>query len=161
MNEISESTQGYSLHHVSENTGDIKYDPESGNILVEYVEDDNLVHEITHCGQFEHGEIGFNKVNGKPLLVDVFDEVNAYRSQYAFSSRSVSLIPSSVKINNSEDITPEWVLGITVDGKLFYKELGLYPVNSKSSIEDIMRSFMIKQYLKNSFIDYIKDLYAR
>lgn len=71
------------------------------------------------------------------------------------------LIPSSVKINNSEDITPEWVLGITVDGENFYKNLGILPVNSKSSIEDIMRSFMIKQYLKNSFIDYIKDLYAR
>ncbi len=161
MTEISESTQGYSLHHVSENTGDIKYDPTSGNIQVVYTDDANLVHEITHCGQFEHGKIGFNKENGNALFVDVFDEVNAYRSQYAFSSRSVSLIPSSVKINNSEDITPEWVLGITVDGEKFYKNLGILPVNPKSSMLKVMKSYNMIQNQEAHYNKIMQNLYAR
>jgi hypothetical protein len=53
------------------------------NISTSYGEN-GLAHEFTHGGQYEHGLLDFN---GKSpgLLYDIFDEVAAYRTEYAYS----------------------------------------------------------------------------
>jgi RHS repeat-associated protein len=69
----------------------------------------NFVHEITHCGQFLNGKIGFLETeNGFGAYVDVYDELEAYQSQYYYSQGSLPL-------NNQHILTVAWLYNVKDD----------------------------------------------
>jgi len=115
MSTLESSNQGYSLSHtktgeyggVSLNTEtniiDIKF--ESGNTA-------NFVHEVTHAGQFETGDIAFDSKTGMTLAQDIYDEVAAYKAQYAYDPSSVSRLTSTSVANSYGSITASWVQGL-------------------------------------------------
>ena len=44
----------------------------------------DFVHEVTHAGQFETGDIAFNAETGGTLAQDIYDEIAAYQAQFAY-----------------------------------------------------------------------------
>ena len=132
MNTIESSSQIYSLKTIAPTeTGGITFDPESEVITLNYANSANFVHELIHAGQFETGDIGFYLETGKPVAQDVYDEIAAYKAQYAFDPYSVSGLVSGSMINSMVDITVPWLQSIPdAQGKLIYSEGGL----SKTSV---------------------------
>ena len=146
MGTMEASSQKYALASISAGElGGLSYDHGSGVITIGYGSTANFVHEVTHGGQFESGDMGFFH-NGTIAGQDVYDEVAAYRAQYAYNPGSVSGIPSSSTVNSSADITTGWVQGIVHGGERIYNpgtsvNTGLYPVNMNSTRADLMRAY--------------------
>ena len=81
---------------------------------VGYVDMANFVHEITHCGQFLNGEVGFEETDkGFTPFVDIYDELDAYKSQYYYNQNSLPL-------NKYPILTKDWLYNIKDD-------IGVYP----------------------------------
>jgi len=68
----------------------------------------------------------------------LFDEVAAYKAQYAYDPSSVSRIPSSSQINNIGNINATWVRNIqnSATGSFPYQaqHVGIRPVNVNSTV---------------------------
>ncbi|MDO5970703.1 hypothetical protein Q4Q35_12870 [Flavivirga aquimarina] len=102
----------------------ITYDTTYNAISINYFKNNtaSFVHEATHAYQFTKGDIAFaqktktkydDEINKElPLAVDLFDEVSAYRAQYAYDPVTVKSLSSSHKINVLEDINAVWVRNI-------------------------------------------------
>ena len=147
MGTLESSSQGYSLSHTAtgENGGvtlntdtkivDIKFG--SGNT-------GNFVHEMTHTGQFEVGDMAFDLKTGMTLAQDVYDEVSAYKSQFAYDPSSVSGLPSTSFANSFASITPSWVQGLA-GGTLYVPggtaNTGVGPLNINSTRADFINAY--------------------
>ena len=143
-------SQGYYLSHVEGEVGNIQYDVTSNLIKISYIpgSTENFIHEVTHAGQFETGDIAFSLNSGKALAQDIYDEVAAYEAEtyysggnsakitdryvqnirdprtgelmYTLSSANTSQIPISIR-------TPYWVVRkaylneCILDKRPFYK----------------------------------------
>jgi RHS repeat-associated protein len=135
------STQVYSLN-AGAAKNEVSYDASTGNIVINYNGTALFTHETTHAGQFETGDIAFNKTNGATLAQDVHDEVAGYKTQWAYDPSSVGGFKSS------NQITTAWVQGITdpVTGDQPYKpggtaNTGISPVNVNSSRDDLIKAY--------------------
>ncbi len=87
MTTIENSSQGYSLSQATGEVGGVQYDNSSNLINISYVSGstENFIHEVTHAGQFETGDIAFSPESGKTLAQDIYDEVAAYKAQEYYS----------------------------------------------------------------------------
>ena len=94
MNTMANSNNVYSFIDISgikKASGDFTYDPEAKKFVISFISSPNLIHEITHAGQYEEGEVGFwllTDENGQitvQSISDIFDEINAYRAEHAYS----------------------------------------------------------------------------
>ena len=57
MNVIENSSQKYALNTIAGNEGHLSFDAESETIMINYTNTANFVHEVTHAGQFETGDV--------------------------------------------------------------------------------------------------------
>jgi RHS repeat-associated protein len=141
------SDQLYSLRTGAGEIAGTTYNPATGAIVFSFGSTSNFVHETTHGGQFEAGDIAFDRVSGNCYLQDIDDEVASYKAQYAFDPRSVSGLRSSSVANSFATITAAWVQGITTsDGSQPYgrggaANTGLAPVNMRSTRDDLIRAY--------------------
>ena len=105
---------------------------------------ESFVHEVTHAGQFETGDIAFDKQSGRSIGQDLYDEVEAYQAQYAYSPSSVMGIEGAGYVNSAQSITTEWVKGLK-GGTLYNPNLpsrtGLAPLNINSGRTEIMKAY--------------------
>ncbi|WP_053337435.1 RHS repeat-associated core domain-containing protein [Microscilla marina] len=125
MDGLESSKQTYALEKTTDELGETKLDPNTKNIVIKFGVTSNFVHEVTHAGHFEKGEVGFSAKTGKPVLHDVFDEADAYQAQFAYSPSSVSQLSSIHTANSFKKITASWVQGITTsNNKQPYKPGG-------------------------------------
>jgi hypothetical protein len=145
---LENSKQVYSLNVLSPGTtGNTSFDSASGNIVIGFAGTANFVHESTHAGQFETGDIGFESTNGKQYAVDTGDEVAAYKAQYAYDPSSVSGLRSSTSVKSYSDITTSWVQNLTEpSGNRPYSQggslgTGILPLNVNSNLSDIVKAF--------------------
>ena len=145
---LEQSSQTYSLSKIGAGqTGDTSYDPATGNVVISFGSTSNFVHESTHAGQFESGDIAFDSVSGKPYASDTGDEIAAYKAQYAYDPASVSGLPSSTSVNSSSDITANWLQNVSdSSGNKIYApggsaNTGVYPLNTNSSGADIKKAY--------------------
>ena len=154
---LENSPQVYSLKYTNNETNHTYYDPSSGKIILCYNGTASFVHESIHGGQFESGEIAFDK---NDILItygnDVYDEIEAYKSQFAFSPKSFSKYSSSTSVASFNDITVNWVQNLTnSDGIKPYAPGGLYntgiaPINIYSKVNSLIKAYPHKeQLLKN------------
>lgn len=151
MNNLqNDPSQSYALHLIMPNeTGGITHDLQTGDIVIRYNNSANFVHEMTHAGQFYTQDIAFasNDKNGI-MYNDVYDEVAAYKAQYAFSPISVDNLAPDVKIHAESEITVPWLRAIRhpVTGQAIYGEnsdssLGLISVNIHSSRQELEKAY--------------------
>lgn len=136
------SSQTYSLSKVSGNTGSVCLN-EDLSLTINYCNTANFIHEVTHCGQFERGDIGFHIGRGCFAYSDIYDELEAYSAQAAFD-------PNSVPTNRKEPLTLSWLLNIrNDDGTYKYANCGRAQYNSNATAEEL-----------NNLIPYLNgDLY--
>ncbi len=177
MGTLEASDQVYSLSRAAEGSnGGLTLDPKTNVINISFGNTANFVHETTHAGQFETGDVAFNKQSGVSLAQDVFDEVAAYKAQFAYSPSSVSGLTSTSVANSFGSITASWVQGL--GGGSLYVPLGhpnyipgvsantgVSPLNINSTKSDfikaypnaaIMKSLPTNYILKNSPFTYYK-----
>jgi RHS repeat-associated protein len=142
---LESSTQVYSLNQTSSEIGGTSYDPTTGNVVFKYKNTANFVHETTHGGQFENGEIGFDKVQGTGVADDLVDETSAYKAQFAYDPSSVSGLSSSSVANSFAKITPGWVQQLkTTEGSFLYTPtmgIGQSPVNMNTPKAGIIAAY--------------------
>jgi len=156
---LEKSSQMYSLKPGASEIGGTSYNTGTGNIDISYGSTANFVHETAHAGQFESGDVAFLSSTGLGI-VDLSDEVSAYKAQFAYSPPSVSGLNFSSTANSFSTITSSWVQGITTStGAKPYSDHGLFPININSSKSDLMNAYPKKALqlkgLPNNFI--LKD----
>ena len=135
---LESSSQGYALSNAESFIAGIKLDPYSKVIIISFFEGDtgSFVHEITHAGQLESGDIAFTADDGEPLGQDIYDELAAYKAQAYYNNEDIN------------SITIEWIRGLkTPEGQLIYglKKFGAL-TNTASTAIDINTSY--GEYLK-------------
>jgi len=139
------SDQVYSLNPNAGEQGGTTYDSKTGNVVFNYKGTANFVHETTHGGQFESGDVGFNKVTGYGIGNDVHDEVSAYKAQFGYDPSTVSGLTSSSTANSFNSITTTWVQALTrSDGSKPYSQnsgVGIAPVNMNTTRDGIIKAY--------------------
>ncbi len=144
MDDLENSSQMYAVKNVGGDKGNVTL--ENGDVIsINYTDRTaNFVHEVTHARQFECGNEGFNTETGKPMTQDIFDEVAAYKAQYAYSPSSVYNLTSTESVKGRfsyAKITNKWVRGIMDNnGRQVYSydnKIGLSPINVYNTINDI------------------------
>ncbi|KPQ08949.1 MAG: RHS repeat-associated core domain [Algoriphagus marincola HL-49] len=148
MGTLESSVQVYSLSRAaSGNKGGVSLNTGTNVIDIRYGNTANFVHEITHAGQFETGDIAFSST-GQTLGQDIQDEIAGYKAQFAYDPSSVSGLSSTAGVANSfGGITAKWVQGIREsDGNLPYApggtaNTGVAPVNINSTRDGLIRAY--------------------
>ena len=148
MKTLENSEQVYSLKQMTEygdGLGGVTKNTTTGEVVIKYLTQANFVHEMTHAGQVETGDIAFGD-KGLPVFQDLYDEVAAYRHQYAFDPASVSLLPSDIRISSINGITANWVWGIKdYDGNPVYQnkqyKIGKLPINVNSTMSQLLQAY--------------------
>jgi hypothetical protein len=149
MRTLEGSTQVYSLSHTGYGEkGGVTLNTSTNVIDIKFGGTANFVHEMTHAGQFETGDMAFNRSDGRQTLAqDIYDEVVAYKAQFAYSPSSVSGLTSTSVANSFSAITPAWVQGITLlDGTKPYSKggtfnIGIAPVNINTNRDGLIRAY--------------------
>jgi hypothetical protein len=146
LTNLENSSQMYGLNSTPGQTGSTTLNTSTHTIVFSFGNTANFVHETTHGGQFESGEIAFRS-DGRPIGEDVQNEVSAYKAQFAFDPKSVSGLTSSSVANSFGSITTTWVQGLTTSGgDRPYAQggtfnTGISPVNINSTREDLIRAY--------------------
>ena len=147
MRQLESSSQVYALGGLNENgLGGLKYDHSTSVITIQYRGMANFIHEVIHGGQFETGDMAFAIKGNYTLAQDVYDEISAYKAQYAYDPASVVGLPSNSSIHTSADISARWVQEIVYKGENIYTpagsaRTGLYSVNINSAKADVMQAY--------------------
>ena len=147
MGKLEKSNQIYGLTRTPDHEGETYLDVQTGVIMIGYSGETAIfVHEVTHAGQFESGEIGFNGQTGELLAYDTYDEVAAYKAQYAYDPGSFKGLNPLIAVNSMSDINSLWVQGIEKNGIKIYapgsnKYIGEKRVNINSRSRKLQQSY--------------------
>lgn len=138
MNSLESSSQGYSLNMITAGIGGLSYDETTDLISINYTNTAIFVHELTHAGQYETGDIAFS--NNVIIAQDVTDELSAYYNQYAFD-------PSSVPNNPSIDsMNVDWLYTIEYENSYIYLPGGIMNTGIKKVSYDSSVDLFIESY---------------
>jgi len=154
LDRLEHSPQAYALEYIKGGQGITEYDIDSQKIVLRILADfpaESFVHETTHGGQFESGEIVYRRVKkigdhkfpgrfGGSLGDDYDDEVAAYKAQYAFSPASV------LTAHSLENITESWVMEQKLgDDKIYApgssSNIALIPITIDSDRKHLIYAF--------------------
>jgi RHS repeat-associated protein len=149
LSTLEQSSQSYSLNKIAAGaTGDTSYDPATGDVVISFGNTANFVHETTHAGQFESGDIAFDSTTpGVTYANDTGDEIAAYKAQYAYDPSSVSGLNSTSTANSFSGITVNWLQNLSdSSGNKIYAPGGaantaVYPLNTNSGRADILKGY--------------------
>lgn len=155
---LQHSTQEYRIKDTTGREGNTYYDG-NGRIIFAIANVDNFVHETTHGGQFETGSTAYNRLTGKAIANDVFDEISAYKAQFAFDPGSVERLAPAIPIHSMEDMTVTWLLNLRNDTGYVYRNLvGLIAVDIHSRRDSLMAAYPWKA--ETFFNDNVKPEYT-
>jgi hypothetical protein len=139
MQQIEESNQVYRLKVSDAGYGFLKLDVNTKTINVYYTSTDNFVHEITHAGQFESGDLAFSSTSGNVFAQDIYDEVAAYKAQYAYKVFDNRINYNEITagyIQNIKDAEGNCPYGY--NGKF---NTGISTVNINSNKEQLLKAY--------------------
>ncbi len=153
MGTLETSSQVYTLSSAaSDENGKVTFNTETNAIDICFDGTANFVHEVTHAGQFETGDIAFNSKTGAGIGLDVFDEISAYKAQFAYDPSSVSELESTSVADSFEGITVSWVQGLG-GGNVYVPggraNTGISPININSAKADLIRAYPSNSILKS------------
>ncbi|MBO9566657.1 MAG: hypothetical protein J7621_28045 [Niastella sp.] len=133
INSLEKSDEQYILQTADKPEGSTSWDAKRKCVVLTVGSTANFIHEITHGGQYEAGEIIFDALLEKSYLQDLYDETDAYKAQYAYDPASITGLKSNTVARTMEDITPQWVANLqSKEGEKTYREHGLIRVNINS-----------------------------
>jgi RHS repeat-associated protein len=147
LNNLESSKQVYTLGQASEDKGGTERDPSTGKIIFNVGNTANFVHETPHGGQYESGDLAFINGHKLPVLHDVYDELAAYKAEYAFSPQDVVGLSADKPVSNLASLTVDWVgslkdrNGIHLYAPAPSNPIGIFPININSARDDLMRAF--------------------
>jgi hypothetical protein len=156
METMEGSSQMYKLSKCDGNVSFVKYNKKDNSLTVNFSNTPGFIHEVTHCGQFEKGWIGFSRNNGL-VFSDIYDELEAYTNQAWYD-------PSSIPFNAVyKPLTENWLVNIYDGEKFPYRNCGLIPTNRNSTMEDIQKAYPNRNWSFNGTIStaYEKYLYFK
>jgi len=137
---LEKSTQGYSVIPGTAEIGDTYYDPDLGTIVISYRTTSNFVHEVTHAGQFETGDVAFLRSRARKGFPDLFDEVEAYKAEFAYKGTSVG--GENTLASSFSEITTSFVKGITIsNGIQQYANHGTISIDINSPKADLIKAY--------------------
>ena len=156
METMEVSSQMYKVSHCAGAVSSIKYNKKDNSITINFSNTPGFIHEITHCGQFEKGRIGFSRNNGLAFS-DIYDELEAYTNQAWYDPTS---IPFSAIF---KPLTESWLMNIYDGEKFPYKKCGLVSTNRDSTMEDTQKAYPGENWSFNGTISsaYKKYLYFK
>jgi RHS repeat-associated protein len=144
MNVLENSTQLYSLNEWDvKGQGVTNYDSIDNSICLSYSGTALFVHEVIHAGQFETDDVLFDMESGMGFAVDIYDEVDAFRAQYAYdpnSTKGIAIVPPL----GISGVDASWVRSIgdfslyARDGKNNTSQM---PLNASSTLDDLNIAF--------------------
>jgi RHS repeat-associated protein len=147
MGTLESSSQGYSLSNTAAGeNGGVTLNTGTNTIDIKFGSSNtgNFVHEVTHAGQFETGNMAFDSKSGMTLAQDIHDEVSAYKAQYAYDPSTVSGLTSTSYANSFGAITTSWVQGLA-GGTLYAPggtaNTGIGPLNINSTRTDFINAY--------------------
>lgn len=149
INSLEKSDEEYILSSSGNSEGSTSYDTKRKRIVLTVGSTANFIHEITHGGQYETGEIIFDALLEKSYLQDLYDEADAYKAQYAYDPATITDLKSNTVARTMEDITPQWVANLrSKKGEKIYREHGLIRVNINSPKATLLMAY---PQLENQF----------
>ena len=145
LDSLQNSIQKYAIRHVSEPPGGTTYDIVHDVIIFNIQRNNtaNFIHETTHGGQYEKGEIVYRdyRTRGLPDTCggvgdDFDDEIAAYRAQYAFDPHSVSDLPNKLDKHpqHLSEIDKPWL--ISVEDTNQHPPVSIYVPNRKDGVTE-------------------------
>ena len=156
INTLEESPQKYSLSQSNTEMGGLKYYSESGIIEISLLGDTgSFVHEITHAGQFESGDIAFSISNGNTYAQDIYDELEAYTNQAYYENTPAS----SITIDSISRITDS-------SGNLVYSLKGVAhtaqtPISINTPLPEVYRAYIVNEIAENIQLWEMVDVYYK
>lgn len=133
VNTLEKSDVEYILEPSTKAEGSTSYDTRKKCIVLTVGSTANFIHEITHGGQYETGEIIFDSLLDKSYLQDLYDEAEAYKAQFSYDPSSVSALKSNSVARSLAEITPQWVENLqSPDGEKTYRDHSRIRVNIHS-----------------------------
>jgi len=133
VNTLEKSDVEYILKPSAKAEGSTAYDTRRKCIVLTVGSTANFIHEITHGGQYETGEIIFDSLLDKSYLQDLYDEAEAYKAQFSYDPSSVSALKSSSVARTLAEITPQWVENLqSPEGEKTYRDHSKIRVNIHS-----------------------------
>jgi len=136
MDDLECSDQMYKLALVDGNVGNVCLNDDK-SLTINYCSTANFVHEVTHCVQFERGDIGFYEGKEAQAFTDVYDEIEAYTAQAAYDPTS---IPDYSR--RFTPLTPQWITHMRYDnGKYIYSNCSLIRYNGSATASEMNRIF--------------------
>ena len=171
MNRLELSTQHYSVFYKSDaEVIKLTYIETDGigTMVINYGSVANFIHELTHAGQFDDGEIAYKigkkKDEGNFYALDIIDELDAYRAQFGYDPFSVVSLKSSVMINSINDLSSEWLINITTSNgdtpynPQIYNHIGIEKVSIHTTISDLQKAYPYIHDMNSLNIQTLKDL---
>jgi len=147
------NSQVYEVKTVSGDKGGLTMDPSTGNITIGFLgTTDNFVHETTHAGQFESGDIAFTD-KGNVLGQDLFDETSAYKAEAGYSGSVFGKGINGITNNFMTTLTDSG--GNKVYGVGGSSNSGLDKITTNSTVFHLIKAYpaaaeALKQYDKNT-----------
>ncbi|MEL6638548.1 MAG: RHS repeat-associated core domain-containing protein, partial [Bacteroidota bacterium] len=136
----ADTKQRYNISFVTGGMGKVYYDSSTDDVVIDYTSTANFVHEITHIGQYRAGDIAFMRNSKKSYAVDLYDEVEAYKAQFAFDGVSVGALNASA--TSFKRITPEFVKVLkNKAGLRIYAGHGIIPIDINATKADLIKAF--------------------
>jgi hypothetical protein len=151
------SSQVYKMSRCEGSVSSVTYNKKDNSLTVNFSSTSGFIHEITHCGQFEKGWIGFSRNSDGAVFSDIYDEFEAYTNQAWYD-------PTSIPFNAAfRPLTNDWLFNIYDGEKFPYKYCGLFPTNRDSRMEDVRKAYPGKNWSFNGTISsaYEHDLYFK
>jgi len=137
MEDLEYSDQLYRLGSIEGSVGNVTFNDDDESLTINYCNTANFIHEMTHCVQFERGDIGFFKGKGAQAFTDVYDEIEAYTAQAAYDPTT---IPNYSK--RYTPLTPQWIKHMKYsDGGYIYSNCGLIRYDGNVTASDMNRIF--------------------
>ena len=120
MGNLEKSSQVYALKTYydpdNQKSGSLTLSGNTVNINYKAGSTSLFIHELTHAGQFENGDVAFDRITGNAYFIDVADELEAYQAQFCFDT---NLDPQMVNI--------QWLLDMKdMNGNYLYRQGGLF-----------------------------------
>jgi hypothetical protein len=161
---LETSRQVYAIRDTSLQYGNTQYRLKDSVIELLVGSAANFVHESAHGGHFETRDLMYInnalKEYAPPFGNDQWDEIAAYRAEYAFKPDEVKKLPSPKKINTADDIDNEWLLGLKQGNKtVYHPEDSAHVVAVRINVDSPGDS-VIKAYYFLPGIGSWKDNYA-
>lgn len=145
LDSLQNSIQKYAIRHVRMPPGETTYDIVHDVIIfnIKRNNTENFIHETTHGGQYEKGEIVYRNYRARGLpdtcggVGDDFDdEIAAYRAQFAFNPNSVFDLPNKLDRHPRHlmEIDKPWL--VNVEDTNQHPPVMLYVPNGRDGVTE-------------------------